>query len=949
VSFAQKDYTSLVNPFIGTGGHGHTFPGASVPFGMVQLSPDTRLNGWDGASGYHYSDSLIYGFSHTHLSGTGAVDYGDILLLPFTGTAKWNSVEYASAFSHNNESASPGYYSVFLKKKNIKVELTATERAGFHRYTFPETTKEAEVLIDLQHRDEVLESSFKITSSNEIQGYRRSKAWAKDQRVYFDLKFDRPIKEFLFRKENEDLSETKFVEGKDLKLVLKFDFKGLKTLQVKVGISAISEEGARLNLNSEIPNWDFEQVKLSAKQAWNKVLGKVEVEGGTSDQQITFYTALYHTYLSPNLYQDVDGRFRSTDLQVHPPEGFVNYTVFSLWDTYRAFHPLMTILEPKRTADWIKTFLAQNKYGGMLPVWELSGNETFTMIGYHSIPVIADAWLKGIRGFDPNGALKAMTDYAESKRFGLGAYQKQGYVSNDQEPESVSKTLEYSFDDWCIAQFAKSIRNQDVYKKYIQRAQYYRNLFDVGSRHFRGKKQAQWYYPFDPSEINAFYTEGNAWQYSFAVPHDIGGMIKLFGGEAPFSNSLDSLFSVSSQTTGFKLEDVSGFIGQYAQGNEPSHHIAYLYNYIGKAWKTQELVSRIMGDFYKNSPDGLIGNEDCGQMSAWYIFSALGLYPVCPGTGEYILSSPLFDRAIVHLADGKTFTIEATHKSPHSLYINSLKLNKENYSRTFLSHADLINGGTLHFDLGDSPDLKFGRNEKDRPVTEIRDFPVLPTPYFTGSTFRFREKQKINISSPEKNVEIYYRLDSLEFKKFLKPFAVKQSASIEAYAVRERLSSNVVTQKFIRLPDATISVSTPVNTMYTAGGADALLDGILGTFNWRNGDWQSYPGDFEAVVDLRKLKKLNHVSLQVYQNSGPSILFPKEVIFQGSIDGHRYFPLGKVLTKFEKDVPEAIKNIEVEVKSKARYIKIKAINGGTIGEERAHHPSRLFISEVIVN
>jgi len=662
LSFAQRDYTTLVNPFIGTGGHGHTYPGASMPFGMMQLSPDTRGADWDGSSGYHYSDSVIYGFSHTHLSGTGIPDYCDVLFMPFIGDVKWDSKDYRSTFSHKNEKASPGYYEVLLDNNNIKAQLTTSIRSGMHQYTFPQTAKAGSILIDLKWRDEVLESWIEKVSDYELRGLRRSRSWAQNQYLYFYIKFERPIKEFLVFNDGKEVNDSK-AEGKNLKVAVQFDLSAGKIIRAKVGISGVNAEGAKLNLDSEIKDWNFDKLRGNAKASWNKELSKINIKGGTKDQQTVFYTALYHTFLVPNIYQDVDGQFRGTDLKVHRSSNTTNYSVFSLWDTYRAYHPLMSIINQKRTSDWISTFLMEYKYGGMLPVWELSGNETFCMIGYHSVPVIVDAYQKGIRGFDAGMMLQAMRSYAESNRFGLNFYRENGYLSNDKEHESASKTLEYAYDDWCIAQFAKWTGNDSVYNKYLLRSQNYKNLFDPSSLHIRGKVQGFWFSPFDATEVNNFFTEGNSWHYSFTAQQDIDGLIKLYGGREKFAGKLEELFTTKASLTGREQADVTGLIGQYAQGNEPSHHMAYLFDYAGMPWRTQELVHKICTEFYTNSPDGLIGNEDCGQMSAWYVLSAMGFYEVTPGSGVYALGTPQFDEVDIHLENGKTLSIKARNRT----------------------------------------------------------------------------------------------------------------------------------------------------------------------------------------------------------------------------------------------------------------------------------------------
>ena len=570
LSFAgisQKLAVDYVNTFIGTGGHGHTYPGATMPFGMVQLSPDTRLEGWDGCGGYHYDDSYIYGFTHTHLNGTGIPDLCDILVMPTTGETRWNNGSdgkpgYGSKFRHNSESSEPGYYKVVLDDYNITAELTATTRAGMHCYTFPES-KETNILVDLFHRDEVLESSMKVISNTQIEGLRRSRSWAENQYEYFVAEFSKPFTSYEIAVDNKIQPGIKSAENKkNIKAYFHFNTTAGEKIYVKVGISAVNEDGARLNLETEIPGWDFGKVRSNAREAWAKELSKIEVEGGTDTQKTIFYTALYHTMVNPNTYMDVDGSYRGGDLKIHKDASFTNYTVFSLWDTYRAYHPLMTIIDQKRTLDYIKTFLKQYDESGLLPVWELEGNETFCMIGYHSIPVIVDAYLKGIKGFDTEKAYAAMLKSAtrEGNR-GLKALDQNGFISTEDESESVSKTLEYAYDDWCIAQFAKSIGKEDAYKYFIKRGQNYKNVFDNSTGFMRARSNGGWFNPFDPFEVNFNYTEANSWQYSFSAVQDMNGFINLHGGKANLAKKLDMLFSASTKTSGREQSDIAGLIG----------------------------------------------------------------------------------------------------------------------------------------------------------------------------------------------------------------------------------------------------------------------------------------------------------------------------------------------------------------------------------------------------
>jgi predicted alpha-1,2-mannosidase len=952
---AQRDYAALVNPFIGTGGHGHTYPGASVPFGMMQLSPDTRMADWDGSSGYHYSDTLIYGFSHTHLSGTGIPDYCDLLLMPFTGNPGWEKENYRSGFSHKNEKAAPGYYEVVLDKYQIKARLTTTTRAGMHEYEFPAGVSSKGVLIDLLHRDQLLGSHMEQVGSHAIRGWRRSRSWARDQTLYFYLEFDQIITNLEWQQQplNKDGNSSETMESK---ASIRFNTKSQK-LRCRVGISGVSMEGAQQNLKVEMNTWVFDSYKQKAYSLWNKELAKIDVKGGTKDQQVCFYTALYHTFLVPNTYQDTDGQFRGTDLKVHTAKDFTNYSVFSLWDTYRAYHPLMTIINQKRTTDWIKTFLAQYQYGGMLPVWELSGNETFCMIGYHSVPVIVDAYQKGIRNFDTQLALKAMRSYAESDRYGLEQYRQQGFISNDKEHESVSKTLEYAYDDWCIAQFARQLGNNTVYKDYLQRSQSYKNVFDPQTHHMRGKVQASWQSPFDPKEINNYFTEGNSWQYSFAVPQDIKNLIRLHGGNAPFLTKLNELFSTSSKTTGREQADVTGLIGQYAQGNEPSHHMAYLFSYAGQSWRTQELLHQIFSNFYTNTPDGLIGNEDCGQMSAWYILSSMGFYPVCPGSGEYVLGTPLFDEVTIHLENGKQFKVLAKDRSA-GFYVRQTLLNGTLYQPVFLKHADLWKGGVLQFDLSGTANKERGTKEKDLPHSSISEHPVVAVPFFAVPSNKFHDSMSVYLGDIEAGATMYYHVvySSHPFVgsavKYEGPFRIWDNCTVYAYALKDGRQSNQVSQSFIKIPDdRSINVLSKVHPMYTAGGPDALIDGQQGSENWRSGDWQSYfDQDFEAIVDLKTIRKISFLGIHVLQDVSPWILYPKGVHFSVSSDGKQFTDLPEVSNQAGQQEGAVTQILGTSVSLEARYVKVKAITGGRLpaSHESAGNPSHLFIDEIII-
>lgn len=719
---AQAGVSQNVDVFIGTGGHGHTSPFALVPFGMVQVGPDTGNEGWDWCSGYHYSDSSIVGFSHSHLSGTGCGDLGDILFMPAVGpvqivegSKKDPDSGYRARFSHKDEQAKPGYYSVYLSDQQVKVELTATARAGFHQYHFPKKAG-AHVIIDLVHglgSDQNVESGITLESPTLVTGWRRSKGWAKDQIVYFAARFSQPITQTeLFKNDQPAGTKNKLVTEKT-KAALHFDTTSQSLLQIKVGISAVDTAGALNNADTEIPDWNFEQVKRTAAKAWETELSRVEVSGGTAAERTTFYTALYHTMIFPCMYGDADGRYRGADGQVHQAKGFVNHTVFSLWDTYRAAHPLFTLIQQKRTADFVETMMAFYREYGLLPVWSLAANETDCMIGYHSIPVLADAYFKGLAPkANWEEVFTAMKHSAMQDKNGLKHLKEMGYIPGDKEPFSISKMQEYAIDDWCIAQMAKALGKTADYEYFSKRAVSYRNVWNPQTGFFQPKNaDGSWKGsgngPFDPKysdHLKGDYIEGNAWQYLWLVPHNVEDLISLIGGNEKFEQRLTQFYNEDSKVTGENASmDISGLIGQCAHGNEPSHHIAYLYNFAGYPHKTQALVRRIMREMYNATPEGLCGNEDCGQMSAWYVLSAMGLYPVNPADGRFHFGSPLFSEIKLHLENGKTFTLQARKNSAKNQYVQSVSLNGKPYKELFVDFRNILQGGKLEFRMGATP------------------------------------------------------------------------------------------------------------------------------------------------------------------------------------------------------------------------------------------------------
>lgn len=716
--------TAYVNPFIGTDGHGHCFPGAILPFGGIQLSPDNPRNGWDWTSGYHYSDSIISSFSHTHLSGTGIGDLQDIRFLPVSTTpdtsispAAYIQSGYAR-FSHRNEQAEPGYYSVVFDN-GIKTELSVTNRCGIHYYQYPANSAHA-LTIDLttaRNWDRTTETSIRKVNNRTLEGYRKSQGWANDQRVYFIIEFSQDCEVLAGYKKFSPLENGQKITDKGCYLYVDFGQKTNKIL-AKISISSANTEGAIVNLEKELSHWSFDKVKRDANHAWKRQLQKIKAEGRNEADLENFYTALYHAYTAPYLFSDVNGNYKGPDKEIHSVHKHNQYSVFSLWDTYRAAHPLFTITQKKRVSDMINSMLKHYDAYGLLPVWELAGNETFCMIGNHAIPVIVDAYLKGYKGFDPERAYEAIrkSSLESHPKSDWETYNQYGYYPFDLIPEeSVSRTLESCYDDYCVAQMAKALGKKEDYNFFSKRARAYTSLFDPVTKLMRGKdSQGKWREPFDPFRLShagtsgGDYTEGNAWQYVWHVQHDVDSLIEMMGGNKAFTAKLDSLFWLENNTvnTGF-VSDVTGLIGQYAHGNEPSHHVAYLYNYAGEFWKTQKLIREIFDHFYLPVSDGLCGNDDCGQMSAWYLFSAMGFYPVDPISKEYIIGAPQLKEMILRLEGGKNFIIRAEGLSEENKYVKAVFLNGKELKRFRIFHHEITDGGILEFIMTDNPSKSF--------------------------------------------------------------------------------------------------------------------------------------------------------------------------------------------------------------------------------------------------
>ena len=711
-SSEKVDYTQLVNPFIGTDFTGNTYPGAQAPFGMVQLSPDNGLAGWDRISGYFYPDSTIAGFSHTHLSGTGAGDLYDVLFMPVTLPYKEAQGELGihSKFSHQDEEASAGYYRVKLQDYNINVELTATPRCGVQRYTFPKA--ESMVILNLKKAmnwDFTMDSQIEIVDSCNIRGYRFSEGWARGQKLYFATRFSRPFKSVEMDEAEIKLKGEKVGTSKIARFM--FDTEEGDQITIVTALSGVSVEGAVKNLDAEAPHNDFDKYLADAKADWNKQLQRIEVTGGNDDDRVNFYTALYHSMIAPTIYSDVDGKYYGPDKQVHQADGWVNYSTFSLWDTFRAAHPLFTYTEPERVGDMVQSFIAFYEQNGRLPVWNFWGSETDMMIGYHAVPVIVDAYLKGIGDFDAEKALEACVATANIDEYrGIGSYKTKGYVPYNVEDKynaenwSLSRTLEYAFDDFCIAEMAKKMGKTELANEFYKRSQNYRNVFNPATGFMQPIDDKGVFQPnFNPDEYTAHICESNAWHYFWSVQHDIKGLVSLTGGQDKFAAKLDSMFTYIPAGNEELPIFSTGMIGQYAHGNEPSHHVIYLYNKVRQPWKAQKYVAQVMHDLYFNAPAGLCGNEDCGQMSAWYVFSAMGFYPVNPVSGEYEIGSPLFPEMRLNLGNGKIFTVLAPNVSRENIYIQSVKVNGQPYDKSYITHQQIMDGATIEFVMGNQP------------------------------------------------------------------------------------------------------------------------------------------------------------------------------------------------------------------------------------------------------
>lgn len=923
-----------MNPFIGTGGHGHCFPGATFPFGMMQLSPDTRTEGWDACSGYHYTDQSILGFSHTHLSGTGVPDYCDLLLMPGNYTGDFNFdgnkiPEFSSDFNKGTEYAEPGYYRVYLNRYGIHAEVTVGQRTGMHRYHFKDKSS-ACILVNLKHRDPLLAAGFKSIGKHFVSGFRLSSSWAKEQHLYFTLKFDKPIAAFELSKDS-------------LYLLLHFEMGESKSLITHSAISAVDVEGAERNLESEFNGFQFDLMKQNTQKVWTKFLSRIKIKEKNPDKRTVFYTSLYHCLIHPSLYQDVDSRYRGMDLGIHTTQKDDHYTVFSLWDTYRSTHPLYQLVYPEYNSKFIRTFLRQHKESGHLPVWELAANETWCMIGNHSIPVIANAFAHQVYDFDTSFAKHAIRESLLGKAYSGLDHMRQGFISAQDESESVSKTIENCV-DIAAAQSIGAISLAEF------SARAYWNLYNPSSGFFEARSNQSFNPAFDPKEVNFHFTEANAFQYQFGAHHDINGLIRLFNSKnsnqnenSSFEKKLDRVFQENSLMTGRVQSDITGLIGQYAHGNEPSHHMAYLYNYISRGDKARYYIDQIKSEFYKNAPDGLIGNEDCGQMSSWYVWSALGFYPVNPFNAMLDAGMPSFSKTEIFIPGKKRIQIKSnalnTIKPSCELIKNGLKCS----SMLKLQPGDRIN---FNFNSGTFPKTSSNPSE----IEELKDAFLLP--YIKSGSEVFRDSIQIELASLN-NAPMEYRIQgNHESFIYSKPIILYESCTIEFR--HAKATNQWLTARFHKKSEnMDIKILTEYANQYSASGKEALIDGLTGSLDFRDGYWQGFQGmNMELILHLKNSDSINQIDIRFLQDQKSWILFPAQIELYSSDDGMDFQRIDLIQTNMEKNTQEAlIKIFSFPLKVKSNYYKIIAVNPGKMPDWHigSGGDSWIFCDEIITN
>lgn len=948
------DPINYVNPFIGTGGHGHTFPGPVAPFGMVQLGPDTRPEGWDGCSGYHYSDSIIYGFSHTHLSGTGVPDYSDLLVVPQCGKAVTSpgfkvKGGFGATFSHKDEVAKPGFYSVKLHNPNVDVRLTTTARCGIHEYTFNQIKGKKYLVLDLGYRDKVIRTLATAEGTNHIKGERISMGWAREQHFYFDLETSIPF------------TKAKWI-AKNGTYVMVLEFPAdTKKILLRVGVSGTDGNGATANLKAEATHWDFDRYVTETQGSWKDELSQVQFV--TADPEVTtnFYTALYHTFVHPSLWSDVDGRYRDFNQKIQQSTTGDLYSVFSIWDTYRAANPLYTFLQPERTAEFVESYYQQYVNTGLLPIWTLSNNETDCMIGYHAVSVIADAKAKGIRLNHEEELLQAMIKTANHDHYGKKQYAAQGFISAGDEAESVSRTLEYAYDDWCIAEYARMLGKTEVEHEYRVRSANWMNLYNPESGFFQPRKGGLWLPYFRPNEVNQHFTEANAWQYSLAAPHHIAGIQEIKGGRQKMERFLDSLFLSSSVMSGREQSDITGMIGQYAHGNEPSHHMAYCYNYCGRPEKTQAMVDKILREQYSNKPDGLSGNEDCGQMSAWYVLSAMGFYPVAPGSPTYTIGRPMMDKLSMKLSD-KQFVVETQYNSPQNKHVYSMTWNGEPYKKLYITQDMIVNGGVLKIVMGPEPNLKLSTYDSDLTEKPLEN--RLSAPYFDARAVVFYDSLSVSVDQlPWQTGTLVYTVNGEEptIKSAVasEPIVLFETTTVKARVYKMEgkaiIYSPVVATEFVKyIRNKTIALTTAPANQYAGTWNQALVDGQIGGNDYRGTEWQGFEGkDVEGVITFDAATQVSSISFSFLQDTKSWIFHPKSVTVEVSDDGINYRKLAlKKNTEVSDRKEGSFKhNFRVEcAPTQAKYLRFNVENYGVCPEWHlgAGGKTWTFIDEITV-
>ncbi len=985
----KKNVLGYVDPFIGTDAHGHTFPGATTPNGMIQLSPSNDFKNWDWCSGYHYSDSIIKGFAHTHVSGTGLAGLGDILVTGTTGEPKLKpgtesdpDEGYRSRFNHDNESASPGYYQVYLMDYDVNVELSASPRVGFHRYTFP--AGNSNIIIDPQHaiRESVVGTRLAIVGSNRIEGIKHSIGESGDRNTYFVAEFSRP-----FDKAGVGLGgiieeDKREIEGRDARAFASFETEANERIEVKVALSFVNLEGARKNFEAEASNKNFDQALADAQKMWLEKINKIEVSGPEEIRRI-FYTGTYHSFIAPNLISDVDGKYFLNG-EVYQTD-YPQYSTYSTWDTFRALHPLLNIIDQETNAMFVNSLVSRKTVSDIQqPLWELAGFDNMCMPGYSTTPVIADAIIKDVEGIiDAEGALQAMIEASVNQEKsspnyggnGLEYYTSIGYVPAEI-ATSVSSTLEDAYYDWCIAMAAKKLGEMEVYEEYMQRAKTFVNVFNKEEKYFWPKKINGEWLEIDWNSWEGLirnYISGNVWGYSTFVPHGVHSLIELQGGPEKFTEWLDKIVNDTSQIEGAMHVDISGFIGKYGHGDEPSQQFPYLYVYAGKPWRTQEIVRKVMLDFYNDTPSGMINNEDCGQMSAWYMFSAMGFYPACPGDGQYIIGSPYVENATINLESGKRFGISVKNLSKTNKYIKSVSLNGQSLDRAYILHEEIMNGGRLDFVMDDQPNKKWASQQSNLPdinnddkVKDVSPFSFGTQPPFETDDLSgiFYGSVDVSLKSNTMGARIYYTLDDSEpnenSRLHTEPVSINRTSTLQARAFSELPESVIFSKKYYKTytagsPDTRVKIASVISPDERYGAADGtgLIDGKFGTYTFSDG-WSGWNGnDMEVVIDLGKSRNVSSVSIGYMISDQGWIFPPKQVIAEGSKTNSEFRALGQMeLPAMDGPTSNTILRPILNVSPKqVRYIKIKLINTGILPEWHgaAGQKSWMFIDEILIN